>query len=290
MKHGLRSACIAVAFLLATGTATVSAESFAETYNSAVDAFDARDFLTAGELFRSAASVTDGEDSWMALFWAGRSFLAAGRTDTAGATFRRYLEVADPTHTFVPEARYQLGRVAFIEATFQQALRVFDAFMEDYPDSPLVANALYWSGESLLALGRPEEAEMLFTAVLSGYPESPRFESARYRRDIIELSRREQELIELLRLSAEEQVKLADDLVREREAHRATREGLVRVESEELQRAERALEQARQEAERGRQEVETMRAELERRIEAVRLQEEVIMLIGAYADWLEEQE
>ncbi len=290
MIQRLRTAVVTGSLLLVFAVAHVQASSFAELYNSAIDAFEDRNFTAAAAGFRSAAAAGNEDEQALAWFWAGRSDLAATRTQPAAQAFHEFLRRAETTHQLVPEARYQLGRIAFLEAEFQQALQVFDAFLDDYSDHSLAGNALYWSGESLLALGRPEEAAMLFNAVVASHSDSPRFEAARFRLDVIALNRREQELIELLRLSAEEQVRLANSLQAEREAHRATREGMLRLETEELRDAERALERAQQELDRERREVQIRSEELDRRLEAVQLQEELLTLIGAYAEWLEGQE
>lgn len=290
MKQALRRAALTAAVFLAVSSVSVAADSFTETYNSAIDAFEGRDFEAAASDFRDAAAIGTEEQSVAAWFWAGRSHLASSQVADAEDAFRQYLLLAPQDHEFRPEARYQIGRIAFLQADFQRALRVFDAFIAEHDGDALTGNALYWSGESLLALGRAEEAALLFSAVLSDYPDSSRFEAARYRRDVIELSRREHELIELLRLSAEEQVRLAEALQAERAAHRETREGVMLTESDELAEAERELEAARREVERGRREVEALTAELNQRIEAVQLQQELLSLIGAYADWVGEQE
>ncbi|MFP4508988.1 MAG: tetratricopeptide repeat protein [Spirochaetaceae bacterium] len=290
MMQGLRRAALTAAVFLAAGSVSLAADSFTETYNSAIDAFESRDFESAASGFRDAASIGTDEQNVTAWFWAGRSHLAASQPEDAEEAFQQYLRQAPADHEFRPEARYQLGRVAFLQADFQRALREFDAFIAEYEGEPLGGNALYWSGESLLALGRTEEAAILFSAVLSDYPDSPRFEAARYRRDVIELSRREQELIELLRLSAEEQVRLAEALQAEQAANRENRDGAEAAASDELAQAERELEIARREVEQGRREVEALTEELNQRIEAVELQQELLSLIGAYADWIEEQE
>ncbi|MFW6293598.1 MAG: tetratricopeptide repeat protein, partial [Spirochaetota bacterium] len=102
------------------------------------------------------------------------------------------------------EARYQRSRVFHLRGEHETAIERFTRFVDDYPDSDFYPNALYWTGESLFSLGRLDEAERLFAEVTDSYPASFRAEAARYRLDIIELSRRENELLTLLQWSHEE--------------------------------------------------------------------------------------
>ncbi|MFW5789525.1 MAG: tetratricopeptide repeat protein [Spirochaetota bacterium] len=204
---------IIIVLLLCAGAATVGAQSTTASgderqvpveLGEGLQAFQAGEFEQALELFDAAR---DREDipAWHghALFWSARTTMALGRYEQAADTLDVFLTEYDD-HPYREEARYQRARVFHLDGDYQTAVERFTRFTNDYPDSEFYPNALYWSGESLFSLGRLDEAERLFTEVTDSHPTSYRFEAARYRLDIIELSRRENELLTLLQWSHEE--------------------------------------------------------------------------------------
>ena len=106
-----------------------------------------------------------------------------------------------------------------VSATFAGAIEALNSFIDSHPESPFVANALYWSGESLYSLGRLDAARRVFQSVVSEYPRSFRVEAARYRIALIDLDERETELLELLRWSHEEYLQALDEFERREQAY-----------------------------------------------------------------------
>jgi tetratricopeptide (TPR) repeat protein len=94
--------------------------------------------------------------------------------------------------------------VFYLNNQFEAAIQAFSRFLSDYPDSEFEANAIFWTAESLLSLGQLDAAEQLFREVTVKHPTSFRFEAAQYRLEILELKRRENELLTLLQWSHEE--------------------------------------------------------------------------------------
>lgn len=156
------------------------------------------------ELFQ-AAGARDDIPAWRghALFWIARTQMALGRYDRAADTFDLFLGEYS-AHPYREEASYQRARIFQIQGATEAAIGRFTEFTEAFPESPFFPNALYWTGEALFSLGRLSEAERLFAEVTDNYPTSFRVEAARYRLDIIELTRREDELLRLLQWSHEE--------------------------------------------------------------------------------------
>lgn len=167
-------------------------------------AFQQGELDRALELFQ-AARARDDIPAWRghALFWVARTQMALGEYDAAADTFDRFLD-AYAEHPYLEEASYQRARIFQIQGATEAAIRRFADFTEAFPRSAFYPNALYWTGEALFTLGRLSEAERLFAEVTDNYPTSFRVEAARYRLDIIELSRREDELLRLLQWSHEE--------------------------------------------------------------------------------------
>ncbi len=257
-----------IGLLLLIAAVTVAADSPRERFESAIDAFGDGEYEAAAELFDSLVEE-DTEFSRDALYWSGRSFMAAERFDAADARFERFI-AEYPDHEYAEAAAYHRGRAAFLDNDYEAALRRFDRFLEESPGSDYAGNAFYWSGESLMSLGRYDEARELFQTVVVDHPRSFRVEAARYRLELIDLSRRERELLELLRWSNEEQLRLAAELrQREREYHQAVdgyRRQLRELEDDPEQRVEADDLQERE-------------RQLEERLEAVRLREEAVELL-----------
>lgn len=71
------------------------------------------------------------------------------------------------------------------ERDFSAALAQFTAFLQNYPDSPLVANAHYWLGEVHLAQEQHRLSEQAFLQVVNQYPQSPKAADALYKLGIL---------------------------------------------------------------------------------------------------------
>jgi outer membrane protein assembly factor BamD (BamD/ComL family) len=185
-----------------------------------ITAFRRSDFDTAILRFREVLLESpERETEATAYFWLAKSAMALRRLTEAERNLEYYLRTF-PDHEFAVEARYQRGRLLFMQEDYSGAIAALNAFVERYPESPFVANAVYWSGESLFSLGRLENARSLFQTVVRDYPRSFRVEAARYRIELIDLNRREQELLRLLQWSHEEYLQTVDDFDRREQAYR----------------------------------------------------------------------
>lgn len=184
-----------------------------------IDAFRRSDFDTAVLRFREILLEEPAPESEAtAYFWLSKSAMALGRLTEAERNLEYYIRTF-PDHEFAVEARYQRGRILFMQEDFAGAIEALNSFVQQYPESPFVANAIYWSGESLYTLGRLDEARRLFDTVVQDYPRSFRVEAARYRIALIDLNARETELLQLLRWSHEEYLKMIDDFERRDRAY-----------------------------------------------------------------------
>jgi TolA-binding protein len=145
-----------------------------------------------------------------AYFWIAKSNMALGFLDEASEDLEYFLENF-PENDYYSQARYQEGRIAFLKGNYEKAIQLFSSFIEQYPDSPYVANAYYWMGDSLLSLGHAENAKEMFEIVVSQYPTSYRVEGANYKISVIDLKKREDELVKLLKWSHEEALKAFEE-------------------------------------------------------------------------------
>lgn len=64
---------------------------------------------------------------------------------------------------------------------YDDAAKAFSAFLADYPNSPLAANAQYWLAESYYVSQKNDQALAAFNKVVSDYPTSPKVAGALYK-------------------------------------------------------------------------------------------------------------
>ena len=151
-----------------------------------------------------------------AYFWIAKSYMALRQLDNAEENIEFFI-LNYPKHKYYEEALYQKGRLMFLQKDYENCIQESYSFIEQYPDSAYVANAYFWTAESLYELGRIEEAESLYTHIIYNYPSSFKVESANYRLSLIEQKYREESLVELLKLTHEEYLKSIEEFqVREK--------------------------------------------------------------------------
>ncbi len=71
-----------------------------------------------------------------------------------------------------PEEAYQAAFSRIENNEYEAAAEAFRSFLEDYPDSDLASNALYWLGESHYVMRDFERALGEFNKVLQNHPDS----------------------------------------------------------------------------------------------------------------------
>jgi len=197
----------------------VDAQTQDDRIRDGIAAFGNSDFESAVMNFRDLLlGEPTPEEEGTAYFWLAKSAMAMGRLGEAERNLEYYLRTF-PDHEYAVEAHYQRGRILYLQEDYEGALQGFTGFIRDYDDSPFVANATYWSGEALFNLGRLDEAKRIFETVLRDFPTSYRVEAARYRIALIELHQREQELLTLLQWSHEEYLQALDEFDRRERAY-----------------------------------------------------------------------
>ncbi len=79
-----------------------------------------------------------------------------------------------PTNPAGEQAAYDAALAAVRADQYADSAQRFNAFVQQYPDSPLAANAYYWMGESYYVTQNYELALAAFKAVVERYPDSPK--------------------------------------------------------------------------------------------------------------------
>ena len=156
-----------------------------------------------------------------AVYWLMKTRIALGDYSEAAALAYRYT-IMFPSGERMEEIDYHSARLLLLEGEAGNAILALGDFIDSYPDSELRPSALYWVGESLMHLGRLEEADAVFEEVLNRYPSSVKREASRYRRSEISLLYRERELLNLLQWSHEEYLRDAEDFYRRESEYRSS--------------------------------------------------------------------
>jgi len=178
-----------------------------EQYREAVRSFQA--------VIANPAAAAYAPDAY---FWGAKAYLALGLLPDADR-FLEYFLAQYGQHPFAAEARYQKSRLLFLEMDYENAIQASQEFIARHPRSDFVPNAYYWIGESLYKLGQLDEAGRVFEKVLQDYPQSFKVEAARYQLALIEFKQREDELLRLLKWSHEEYLRTVGEFQRREKAY-----------------------------------------------------------------------
>ena len=145
-----------------------------------------------------------------AYFWLAKSFIALRQYGDAEKNLEFFLmQYSD--HRFYEEGFYQKGRLLYLQTEYEKSIQVFYSFVESYPKSPFQGNSYYWIGECLYELGHAEKALTIFNHVVNNFPSSFKVEAARYKISLINLQKRERELLTFLKWSHEESLNTIED-------------------------------------------------------------------------------
>jgi tol-pal system protein YbgF len=73
-----------------------------------------------------------------------------------------------------PEARYRKALNTLLSGSASKAQEMFQAFLEDHPESDLAPNATYWLGEAYYVQKRFAQSILFFKDVSNTYPDDPK--------------------------------------------------------------------------------------------------------------------
>lgn len=74
---------------------------------------------------------------------------------------------------------YSQAYTLLIEGQYEQSIKAFESFKQNYPNSKYADNAQYWLGEANAALRNYTEALTVFQQLIAQYPESSKIPGAR---------------------------------------------------------------------------------------------------------------
>lgn len=211
MNWTTRSTTVVLTFLLLFGTPIFSSEillknGLAELRN--------KNNQEATEIFRSIInnpnlSTLHAE----ATYWLIKTEILLRNYKTASELTEKFFAFY-PNNPHQTEIKYHQARLLYLRGEPDKAIVALGDFIVRNPQSPFISSAIYWNGESLMALGHLEEAEKVFTNLIKAYPASVKREASRYRLNEITFLYRERLLLDLLRWSHEDHLKDAEDFHR----------------------------------------------------------------------------
>lgn len=94
--------------------------------------------------------------------------------DFAGARFH-YQSIVDrfPQSTTVPNATYQIARGHYLEAKYDDAVKLFQRVVDSYPQSSSARDALSFLGSSYIRMKRTDDAVAAYKLFLDRFPDAP---------------------------------------------------------------------------------------------------------------------
>ena len=123
--------------------------------------------------------------------------------------------------TMSPQEAYSVAYNDYLKGNYDLAVESFKLYRQQFPDSPLADNALYWIGECRYSQRKFEEAIDAFDELILAYPQGDKAAAAYLKKGLsfIELGRKPEALAALKLLVAkyplEEEARLAQDKIRE---------------------------------------------------------------------------
>jgi len=126
-----------------------------------------------------------------------------------------------PAPTMSPQEAYSVAYNDYLKGNYDLAVDSFKLYRQQFPESPLADNALYWIGECRYSQRKFEEAIDAFDDLILTYPQGDKAAAAHLKKGLsfIELGRKPEALAALKLLVAkyplEEEARIAQDKIRE---------------------------------------------------------------------------
>ena len=126
-----------------------------------------------------------------------------------------------PAPTMSPQEAYSVAYNDYLKGNYDLAVESFKLYRQQFPESPLADNALYWIGECRYSQRKFEEAIDAFDELIVGYPQGDKAAASHLKKGLsfIELGRKPEALAALKLLVAkyplEEEARIAQDKIRE---------------------------------------------------------------------------
>ena len=122
-----------------------------------------------------------------------------------------------------PQEVYNMARSDYLKGNYQLAIEGFMIYRENFPESPLADNALYWIGECYFSQQKFEESILQFNELILSYPQGDKIAAAYLKKGIslAEQEKKEEALavfkLLISKFPLEEETKIAQQKIKELE-------------------------------------------------------------------------
>jgi tol-pal system protein YbgF len=129
--------------------------------------------------------------------------------------------VPPPASNISPTEAYRMAYNDYLKGNYDLAVESFKLYRQQFPDSPLADNALYWIGECHFSQKKYEEAIDDFNEVVLAYPQGDKVPAAHLKKGIsyMELGKKEEALAAFKLLVSKyplsEETRIAQDKIKE---------------------------------------------------------------------------
>lgn len=177
--------------------------------------------LAARPATPSAAGAAGAAGAVAAAGGAGEDKKPASPASGKPATEAKAPPAPVPAPTMSPQEAYSVAYNDYLKGNYDLAVESFRLYRQQFPDSPLADNALYWIGECRYSQRKYEEAIDAFDELILAYPQGDKAAAAHLKKGLsfIELGRKPEALAALKLLVAkyplEEEARIAQDKIRE---------------------------------------------------------------------------
>jgi tol-pal system protein YbgF len=126
-----------------------------------------------------------------------------------------------PSPSLSPQVVYNMAYTDYLKGNFQLAIEGFHLYREQFPNSPLSDNALYWIGECYFSLKEFDKAIEYFNELILDYPLGDKVAAAYLKKgfSLMELGKKEEALLVFKLLISkyplEEETKIAQQKIKE---------------------------------------------------------------------------
>jgi tol-pal system protein YbgF len=142
------------------------------------------------------------------------------KTGTAEAAAQKPV-VPPPVSNISPQEAYRMAYNDYLKGNYDLAVESFKLYLQQFPDSPLADNALYWIGECHFSQKKYEEAIDSFNRVILIYPQGDKVAAAYLKKGIsyTELGKKDEALavfkILVTKYPLQEETRIAQDKIKE---------------------------------------------------------------------------
>jgi tol-pal system protein YbgF len=126
-----------------------------------------------------------------------------------------------PSSTLSPQETYNAAYADYLKGNYELAIDGFKIYRENFPDSPLADNALYWIGECYYSQKKFDQAIEQFNDLIFNYPQGDKVAAAYLKKGLAlaELGRKDEALVVFKLLASkyplEEESRIAQEKIKE---------------------------------------------------------------------------